>query len=212
MDTAFCSNVPPTWQAIMHGLELMKQGIIWRVGNGRQIRIWRDPWIPRELSLRVTTRQGRCRLRWVSELLDIDGRGWDFDKLIQIFNPPDAEEIAKIKIPCRLPEDFIAWHLEKRGMFSVRSAYNLALKLKIGQDVQASSSAPDGERKLWRRIWSGHVPPKVNVFAWKLARDILLTRRAKFIRHLPFMRERTRDKLPCHCGVSTSQRAPHCHV
>jgi len=43
----------------------------------------------------------------VSELFDIDGRNWDFDKLIQIFNPADAEEIARIKIPSRLPEDFI---------------------------------------------------------------------------------------------------------
>ena len=87
VDTAFCSNASATWQAVIHGLELLKQGIIWRVGNGSQIRIWRDPWIPRELSLRATTKQGRCRLRWVSDLLDIEGRGWDFDKLIQIFNP-----------------------------------------------------------------------------------------------------------------------------
>lgn len=62
VDTAFCSNASTTWQSIMHGLELLKKGIIWRVGNGTQIRIWRDPWIPREPSLRVTTRQGRCRL------------------------------------------------------------------------------------------------------------------------------------------------------
>ena len=119
VDTAFCSNASATWQSIMHGLELLKKGIIWRVGNGTQIRIWRDPWIPREPSLRVTTRQGRCRLRWVSELLGIDGRNWDFDKLSHLFNPADVEEIAKIKIPTRLPEDFIAWHLEKTGQFSV---------------------------------------------------------------------------------------------
>ena len=72
----------------MHGLELLKQGIICRVGNGSQIRIWREPWIPRAPSLKITSRKGRCRLRWVSELLNIDVRDWDFDKLIQFFNPP----------------------------------------------------------------------------------------------------------------------------
>lgn len=87
VDTAFCYNASSTWQSILHSLEILKKGIIWRVGNGTQIRIWRDPWIPMEPSLRVTTRQGRCKLRWVSELFDIDGRSWDFDKLIQIFNP-----------------------------------------------------------------------------------------------------------------------------
>lgn len=144
VDTAFCSNA----STILPGLDLLKQGIIWRVGNGSQIRIWRDPWIPRGSSLRVTTRPGRCRLRWVSELLDTDGRDWDVDKLIHLFNPADVEEITKIKIHVRSSEDFIAWHWEKSGIFTVRSAYNLSLKLQHGQNVQSSSSAPDGERKL----------------------------------------------------------------
>jgi hypothetical protein len=39
-------------------------------------------------------------------LLDIDGRDWDLDKLIRIFNPTDA--ISKIKIPSRPLEDILA--------------------------------------------------------------------------------------------------------
>lgn len=129
VDTAFCSNPSQTWQAIMHGLELLKKGIIWRIGCGTQVRIWRDPWIPWELSLRVTTRQGRCRLKWVSQLLDQDGRDWDFHKLADIFNMADVEAISNIKLPQRHVEDFLAWHMERTGKFSVRSAYNLALNL-----------------------------------------------------------------------------------
>lgn len=64
----------PTWQAITFGLELLKKGIIWKVGCETHIRIWRDHWIPREFSLSVTTRQDRCRLKWVSDLLDQEGR------------------------------------------------------------------------------------------------------------------------------------------
>ena len=45
-DTVFSGNASPTWHAIQHGLELLKQGLIWRVGNGESIRIWRDPWLP----------------------------------------------------------------------------------------------------------------------------------------------------------------------
>jgi hypothetical protein len=57
--------------------------------------------------------------------LDIDGSNWDFNKLIQIFNPADAKKIAKKKISSRLPEDFIAWRMKKSGIFSIRNAYNL---------------------------------------------------------------------------------------
>jgi hypothetical protein len=111
----------------------------------------------------------------------IDGKNWDFGKLIRIFNPADSEEIARIKIQV----DFV--RISLRGTWrnpAVRSACNLALRLKIGQESQATSSAPDGARKLWSYVWSGRVPPKVNVFIWKLARNNLPTRRAKFIRRL----------------------------
>ncbi|KAF8740822.1 hypothetical protein HU200_013702 [Digitaria exilis] len=158
----------------MYGLELLKKGIIWRIGSGSQVRIWRDPWIPRGRSLRVTSRQGRCRLRWVSELLDIDGKDWDFDKLARLFNPADADAIAKIKLPARVSEDFLAWHPEKTGLFSVSSAYNLGLSLQNDQTQEASSEAADGERKIWGLVWNG----------LKLCREALPTRRAKFIRKM----------------------------
>lgn len=43
IETSFSGNASPGWRGIEYGLELLKQGIIWRVGNGRTIRIWRDP-------------------------------------------------------------------------------------------------------------------------------------------------------------------------
>lgn len=38
-DTVFTGNASSTWQAISHGLDLLKKGLIWRVGNGRSIRV-----------------------------------------------------------------------------------------------------------------------------------------------------------------------------
>jgi hypothetical protein len=46
-NTVFGHNVSPCWQGITHGLELLKKGIIWRIGTGTKIRIWRDNWLPR---------------------------------------------------------------------------------------------------------------------------------------------------------------------
>jgi hypothetical protein len=33
IDTVFPSIISPTWKAIIHGLDLLKMGLIWRVGN-----------------------------------------------------------------------------------------------------------------------------------------------------------------------------------
>lgn len=115
----------------MHGLDLLKKGVIWRAGDGRQTRIWRDPWIPRGFSNRVTTLRGRNRIHWVADLLNSDGSDWDYNRINNIFNPADGEAITKIRLGRRRTEDFVAWQLEKTGKFSVRSAYNIALMEKI---------------------------------------------------------------------------------
>jgi hypothetical protein len=101
-----------------------------------------------------------------------------------LFNQADVDAIGKIKIPSWHTEDFIAWPLEKSGLFSVRSAYDLGLKLRDLNIGTASSSAPEGGRRLWNNVRKGGVPPKVNVFIWKLARNALPTRRRKFTRNM----------------------------
>jgi hypothetical protein len=35
------------WRSILKGFQLLKEGLIWRVGDGTHINIWRDPWLPR---------------------------------------------------------------------------------------------------------------------------------------------------------------------
>jgi hypothetical protein len=42
------------------------------------------------------------------------------------FTRADATEILKIQTSGRKEADFVAWYPEKRGLFTVKSAYNLA--------------------------------------------------------------------------------------
>jgi hypothetical protein len=65
LDTVFTGNGSSIWHAIEYGLQLLKQGAIWRVGNGINIRARRDPWIPRDGNYLPRSGQGRCRYRWV---------------------------------------------------------------------------------------------------------------------------------------------------
>jgi hypothetical protein len=51
-DTVFAGNASSSWQAIQHGLELLKKGLVWHVGNDSQICIWRDPWLPKPYAYR----------------------------------------------------------------------------------------------------------------------------------------------------------------
>ena len=102
------------WPSILIGVQLLKKGIIWRVGDGRNINIWKDPWLPRGITRRVITLQGRNLVTRVAELIDPITNGWDKDLVCQTFNAEDAKIILQIPI-YEHTKDCVAWHYEKTG-------------------------------------------------------------------------------------------------
>lgn len=82
----------------MQGVETLKNGIVWRVGNGQQINIWTDPWLPRDITRKSTTPRGRNIITKVEELIDPVTERWDVPMLNQIFWEEDAQVIRSIPI------------------------------------------------------------------------------------------------------------------
>jgi hypothetical protein len=176
IDTIFPLEVSPTWRAIQHGLELLKKGLMWRVRSGEKIQIWRDHWIPWPPFLKTSLNKGRSRLRWVSQLMQPGRSGWDEQILNSCLYPHDVEAILRIRLSDREGEDMLAWFYEKSGIFTVKSAYRLALSNENEERWrEGSSSRADGSRALHKEIWAANVPPKVRVFAWRLWQDGLAT-------------------------------------
>ena len=68
-----------------------KPGIIWRVGNRSRIRIWKDPWIPKEWTRLPSRPRGTNLLQTVDELIDPELGSWDEQLLRQTFCLEDAE-------------------------------------------------------------------------------------------------------------------------
>ena len=48
-----------TWQSILAGVNTLKNGYIWQVGNGQNIDIWEDAWIPNRANRKVITPKGQ---------------------------------------------------------------------------------------------------------------------------------------------------------
>lgn len=95
----------------------------------------------------------------------------------QVFILVDAKAILKIPICTRQVDDFGAWAEDPRGLFSVRSAYNMIFRIKTGREAWLEGiedmSSNTGERRGWSSIWGMQVPSKLKVFTWRLAQHSL---------------------------------------
>jgi hypothetical protein len=109
LDTAFIQNQSQTWQGILHRLDLLKHGIIWRIVNGSSIKIFCDNWIPRLDAMKLERRRNNTHRRWVSEFIDPTTRSWREALVHECCLPRDADAILAIKLPTRPCEDFVAW-------------------------------------------------------------------------------------------------------
>ena len=52
------------------GVDVLKEGIIWRIGNGENVKIWEDPWLPKGPTGKLVTIKRSCLLTRVNELID----------------------------------------------------------------------------------------------------------------------------------------------
>jgi hypothetical protein len=96
--------------------------------------------IPRPPLLKISLRKGRSRLRWVSQLMKQGWREWDEQVLKRCMYPHDVEEVLKICLTDWREEDCLAWFHERSSIFTVRSAYKLALRLDKADRFQEGSS------------------------------------------------------------------------
>jgi hypothetical protein len=86
------------------------------------------------------------------------------------------EEVLKIRLTDHREEDCIAWYYERSEIFTVRSAYKLALTLDKAEWFQEGScTQTDSNHLLYKEIRNMKVPPKVCIFAWRLSHEGLAT-------------------------------------
>ena len=90
------SHPSQIWRAIIDGRDLLKQGLIRRIGNGESANIWSDNWIPRKEMLRPYGSHQNNTPANVSELIDHTTAVWDMDRLQEICLPIDIPSILSI--------------------------------------------------------------------------------------------------------------------
>ena len=118
------------WSSILHGREVLREGSYWRIGDGNQVSIWQDRWLPMSSNHMVRSPpQGLARETKVQALIDHNRRCWNVQLVRQCFNSAQAEEILNIPLSQNEIEDKLIWGSTRSGVFTVRTATMIARRL-----------------------------------------------------------------------------------
>ncbi|XP_012847426.1 PREDICTED: uncharacterized protein LOC105967373 [Erythranthe guttata] len=165
LDSSLGSNPSYTWRSICGAIDLLKKGTRWRIGNGDKVQIWGDRWLPRGSTFKPFTPRGQWPSDMkVSSLIDSVTGQWDPHILSQIFVEEDINCILSIPLGSSINEDKLMWHYNRNGLFSVRSAYYIAVQMEKEKDGSNSASSSSSTLSgSWKWLWTLKLPSDEDV-------------------------------------------------
>jgi ribonuclease HI len=160
------------WQSILKARDIIKNGIVWRVGNGKTIKIWRQRWLLEDHHRRVITPIPAILAdSTVSELISPQTNHWDEPLIDSIFLPYDSMAIKSIPLSESRPEDKPFWPGTKTGQYTVRSGYKFLQTEDMKTQPSCSNLKPT--EQMWKEVWSLQVPKKIQMFMWRTLKNSL---------------------------------------
>ncbi|CAL9010471.1 unnamed protein product [Prunus brigantina] len=163
-----------TWRSIIHGIQLLMQGMCWRIGQGDSVKFWEDNWVTDAPLMQqagaLTIPDSNCPVSSFSK-----NGWWDIDKLRGVLCEDLVQQVISVPVGFlgSLPDTQI-WKGSANGDFSVKSAYSLFF---------GGCSTPDS---CWKSLWSLNVPPKLQYFMWLASQGKILSNDQRVRRQLAF--------------------------
>ena len=120
VDASLGNNPSYVWRSIMASQKLVKHGLRWQIGNGFNVQVWKDKWLPSSSTFRVVFPRLNSPLDLrVCELIDSENKCWNLHLLQQLFLLFEVEEIRSIPLSSSIPLDKLIWTGTSNGMFTV---------------------------------------------------------------------------------------------
>jgi hypothetical protein len=118
------------WRSLLYAKELIIQGSLWRVGDGKKIKIWGDRWVhsPSSYAIQSQIISLPAETR-VATLIDFNRKEWNSDLVREVLSEEEATKVLNIPLSPVFPIDRLIWLGTKTGLFSVRSTYHLCMEL-----------------------------------------------------------------------------------
>nr|XP_027109144.1 uncharacterized protein LOC113729013 [Coffea arabica] len=193
-------NASWIWQGLLGARGLLDEGLIRRIGNGRNTKIWDHKWLPETLTGKPSIcRTSNCELKMVDKL--ICQQRWNRNVIFRNFNKEDAEKILCIPLSLSGRKDSFYWKPKVGGEYTVDSGYKILMekgrsKRRYNQEGAGTSVSKGSQQmvQMWDTFWRLNIKHKIKHFIWKCIKRALPIREA--------MRKRTGvgDPICSTCG------------
>lgn len=191
------------WRSIQHGRELLKNGLVHKLGSGESTKVWTDAWIIDKVPRAPRYRQDATvdPMLTVDNLIDNVFNRWDVTRVRELFVEEDVNIILNTSFN-RQVADAVVWGFSRNGSYDSKSGYSL---LEAIQELQSpeTHSLPHLEKKLWSDLWKTKTSPKLRHFLWRALSGALA------------VKERFRSRgvnLDSTCTLCGLQQETICHV
>ncbi|KAK9028235.1 hypothetical protein V6N11_068045 [Hibiscus sabdariffa] len=164
---------------------MVKENIVWQLGDGRRVQFWKDCWLASEgplLSRTVDDRTPPCPDALVADMVDGHGQ-WRWDLLDQTLPCELLLRITAVKPPLGISYDVPGWAAGTNNEFTVRSEGVVSRGVFYGPF-----------ERVWRVIAEFKGLPRVRMFLWLVCHERVLMNAERRRRRL------TQDSSCAICG------------
>jgi hypothetical protein len=141
--------------------------------------IWSAPWCPfwKEIHNQLNIQDKNFVYpATVSDLCIPNTKVWNISLLTTLFGAHNASLVANIPINKDNGDDMLIWKHTPSGICTSKSAYQVFCPSFYGLNAGPYQSLTPQTRKILQEIWKcGNIPPRVQVFGWRLMRGAIAT-------------------------------------
>jgi hypothetical protein len=128
------------WRSIQGSSDLIKEGLVWRAGNGKSIRIWKDRWLKSPTTYKIISHPKILDPNSiVSALIEDNTKWWNLGLLHQLFSSDEVKSIQALPISVTDQEDCLVRRGMAKGVFLVWSAYHIQKDRILATKAEGSS-------------------------------------------------------------------------
>ncbi|KAA3453681.1 reverse transcriptase [Gossypium australe] len=148
MSARIGSYPPFTWRSIWGTRRLLKEGIGWRIGNGRSVNIWNDTWLLGAGNGRVQCQKIDTRYSKVSDLIERNSITWKQEEMRSLFGKEQMQRIISIPLASSEPQDVLIWRGDNTWTYTAKNGYR---RLNITEDPRIQHNPLT---KFYTNLWN----------------------------------------------------------